>query len=77
MKHHGLRMPREEKAFTARPKIQSQSQIRLTHWPIFSDIYLCLCLHWVSVVRVKHHVQFIFWVFMDEGILRSFFNLYA
>ena len=24
---HGLRMPREEIAFTARPKIQSQSQI--------------------------------------------------
>ena len=26
-RHHGLRTPREEIAFTARPKIQSQSQI--------------------------------------------------
>jgi hypothetical protein len=55
---HGLRTPREEKAFTARPKIQSQSQIFrygrsifcLPHRPIFSDIF-DLCLHWVSVVR--------------------------
>ena len=55
---HGLRTPREEIAYTARPKIQSQSQIFryggsifcLPHRPIFSDI-LDLCLHWVSVVR--------------------------
>ena len=56
--YHGLRTPREEIAFTARPKIQSQSQIFgygrsifcLPHWPNFSDIF-DLCLHWVSVVR--------------------------
>ena len=55
---HGLRTPREEIAFTARPKIHSHSQIFryggsifcLPHRPIFSDI-LDLCLHWVSVVR--------------------------
>ena len=51
-------MPREEIGFTARPKIQSQSQIFrygrsvfcLPHRPNFSDIF-DLCLHWVSVVR--------------------------
>ena len=49
---HGLRTPREEIAFTARPKILSQSQIFcLPHQPNFSDIF-DLCLHWVSVVRV-------------------------
>ena len=55
---HGLRTPREEIAFTARPKIHSHSQIFryggsifcLPHRPIFSDIF-DLCLHWVSVVR--------------------------
>ena len=55
---HGLRTPREEIAFTTRPKIQSQSQIFrygrsifcLPYWPNFSDIF-DLCLHWVSVVR--------------------------
>ena len=55
---HGLRTPREEIAFTAQPKIQSQSQIFrygqsifcLSHRPNFSDIF-DLCLHWVSVVR--------------------------
>ena len=55
---HGLRTPREEIPFTARPKIHSHSQIFryggsifcLPHRPIFSDI-LDLCLHWVSVVR--------------------------
>ena len=55
---HGLRTPREEIAFTARPKIQFQSQIFrfggsifcLPHRPNFSDIF-DLCLHWVSVVR--------------------------
>ena len=48
---HGLWTPREEIAFTARPKIQSQSQIFrysrsifcLPHRPNFSDIFdLCL-----------------------------------
>jgi hypothetical protein len=56
--YHGLRTPREEKAFTARLKIQSQSQIFrygrsifcLPHQLNFSDIF-DLCLHWVSVVR--------------------------
>ena len=56
---HGLRTPREEITFTARPKIQSQSQIFrnsrsifcLPHRPNFSDIF-DLYLHWVSVVRV-------------------------
>ena len=58
MAKHGLWTPREEIAFTARPKIQSQSQIFrygrsifcLPHRPNFSDIF-DLCLHWVSVVR--------------------------
>ena len=55
---HGLQTPREEIAFTARPKIQSQSQIFrydqsifcLPHRPNFSDIS-DLFLHWVSLVR--------------------------
>ena len=55
---HGLLMPTEEIVFTARPKIQSQSQIYryggsifcLPHRPNFSDIF-DFCLHWVSVVR--------------------------
>ena len=55
---HGLRTPREEIAFTARPKIQFQSQIFrygriifcLPHWPKFSDFF-DLYLHWVSLVR--------------------------
>ena len=55
---HGLRTPREEKAFTARPKIHSHSQIFrygqsiscLPLRPNFSYIF-DLCLHWVSVVR--------------------------
>ena len=55
---HGLRTPREKMAFTARPIIQSKSQIFrygqsifcLPHQPNFSDIF-DLCLHWVSVVR--------------------------
>ena len=57
---HGLWTPREEIAFTARPRIQSQSQIFrygrsifcLPHRPNFSDIF-DLCLHWVSVVRAR------------------------
>ena len=55
---HGLRTPGEKIAFTARPKIKSQSQIFryglsifcLPHRPKFSDFF-DLCLHWVSVVR--------------------------
>ena len=55
---HGLRTPGEEIAFTARPKINSQSQIFrygrsifcLPHRPKFSDFF-DLCVHWVSVVR--------------------------
>ena len=58
-----LRTPREEIAFTARPKIHSQSQIFrygrsifcLPHGPNFSDIFDCL--HWVSVVRGCSHVK--------------------
>ena len=54
---NGLQTTREEIAFTARPKIQSQSQIFrsgrsilcLPHQPNFSDIF-ALCLHWVSIV---------------------------
>ena len=68
---HGLRTPGEEIAFTARPKIQSQSQIFryggsifcLPHRPNFSDIF-DLCLHWVSVVRGLWLIFFLFlWVF--------------
>ena len=55
---HGLRTPREEIAFTTRPKIHSHSQIFrygrsifcLPHRPNFSDIF-DLCPHWLSVVR--------------------------
>ena len=45
---HGLRTPREEIAFTARPKIHSQSHILSATSADNFD----LCLHWVSVVRV-------------------------
>ena len=55
---HGLRTPGEEIVFTARPKINSHSQIFrygrsifcLSHRPKFSDL-LGLCIFWVSVVR--------------------------
>ena len=68
---HGLGMPREEIAFTARPKIQSQSQIFgyglsifcLPHRPNFSAIF-DLCLHWVSVVRA-----------LTERVLKSVISL--
>ena len=61
---HGLRTPREEIAFTARPKIHSQiftygrSIFCLPHRPKISDFF-DLCFHWVSVVRVtyKQHLQ--------------------
>ena len=55
---HGLRTPREEIAFTARPKFHSQifrycrSIFCLPHRPNFSDIF-DLCLHLVSVVRAS------------------------
>jgi phosphatidylglycerophosphate synthase len=56
---YGLRTPREEIAFTARPKIKSQSQILsifcLPHWPKTSDFF-DLCLHWVSVVCLGNHM---------------------
>ena len=60
--YHGLRTPREEIAFTTRPKTQSQSQIfryggsifSLPHRPNFSDIF-DLCCHRVSVVRAWAH----------------------
>ena len=66
---HGLRTPREEIAFTARPKIHSHSQIFRydvgsifcpPHRPKFSDIF-DLCLHWVSVVRVSNHHNISSW----------------
>ena len=56
MHRHRLRTPGEEKAFTARPKIHSHSQIFrygifcLPLRPNFSDIF-DLCLHCLSVVR--------------------------
>ena len=61
-KNHGLRTPREEIAFTERPKIQSQSQsfrygqsiFCLPHQPNFSGIF-DLCLHWVSIVRASRN----------------------
>ena len=54
---HGLRTPDGEIAFTARPKINSHSQIFrygrsifcLPYRPKSSDFF-DLCLHWVSVV---------------------------
>ena len=57
---NGLWTLGEEIAFTARPKIQSQSQIFRYGWsifclprrPNFSDFFN-LCLHWVSVVHGK------------------------
>ena len=59
---HGLRTPREEIAFNARPKIHSHSQIFrygrsifcLPYRPNFSDIF-DLCLHRVFVVRGNVH----------------------
>ena len=55
---HRLRTPSEEIAYTAQPKIKSQSQIFrysrsifcLPHQPKISDFFDS-CLHWVSVVR--------------------------
>ena len=53
--NHGLRTPREEIVFTARPKIHShifrysRSIFCLPHQPKLSDFF-DLCHHWVSVV---------------------------
>ena len=81
--NHGLRTPREEIAFTARPKIQSQSQIFrygrslfcLPHRPNFSDIF-DLCLHWASVVRDIYTVsciKFASW-FMNKSLESKHFS---
>ena len=59
---YGLRTPCEEIVFTARPKINSHSQIFrygwyifcLPHRPKFSDSF-DLWLHWVSVVCGTYH----------------------
>ena len=56
-------MPGEEIAFTARPKINSHSQIFrygqsifcLPHRPKISDFFY-LCLHWVSIVRGPYNI---------------------
>jgi hypothetical protein len=64
-KYRGLRMPREEIAFTPRPELHSHSQIFwygqsifcLPHWPNFSDIFDSR-LHWGSVVREKYVANF-------------------
>ena len=64
---HGLlRMPGEEIAFTAWPKINSHSQIYrygqsifcLPHRPKFSCLF-DLCLHWVSVVQSMTEAVFL------------------
>ena len=83
---HGLRTSREEIAFTAQPKIQSQSQIFrygrsifcLPHRPNFSDVF-DLCFHWVSVVRVHEHYFFLSscntqWA--DFGLNRIIFKIF-
>ena len=59
---HGLRKPREDIAFTAQPKIQSQifrygqSIFCLPHQPDFSDSF-DLRLYWVSVVRGAYTLE--------------------
>jgi hypothetical protein len=52
---HGLRTPGEEIAFIARPKTHSHSQIFRYGRSIFCPKFLCLCLHWVSVVHESDH----------------------
>ena len=68
---HGLRMPREEIAFTAWPKIQSQSQIFrygrsifcLPHRPNFSYIF-DLCLQWaVSSSTLLYWIKLVYGLF--------------
>ena len=66
-------MPREEIAFTARPKIHFHSHIFrygrsifcLPHRPKFSDFF-DLCLHWVSVVRALNQSERIAKVLLPE-----------
>ena len=78
---HGLRTPREEIVFTARPKIQSQSQIFryggsifcLPHRPNFLDIF-DLCLHWVSVVRAFEYSSIFHHHIIGLNFLQSFPN---
>ena len=70
---HGLRTPGEEIDFTARPKINSQSQIFrygrsifcLPQWPKFSDFF-DVCLHWVSVVRARVDYITIYGMFLGS-----------
>ena len=78
---HRLRTPREEIAFTAPPKIQSQSQIFrfsvsifcLPHRPKISDFF-DLCLHWVSIVRDLSSLLrkvYVFWFSLNRIWLAS------
>ena len=87
---HGLRTPREEIAFTARPKIHSHSQIFrygrsifcLPHRPKFSDFF-DLCLHWVSIVRGLYdcsgsqccRINWHFYVICDEININIFCDI--
>ena len=72
--HHGLWTPREEIAFTARPKIPSQifgygrSIFCLPHRLKFSDIF-DLCLHWASVVRDLYYRDMVNSIFL-LGLLK-------
>ena len=76
---HGLRTPREEIAYTARPKINSHSQFFcyggsifcLPHRPNFSGIF-DLCLHWVSVVRDLYKYLGISEKFQKSWIIHPF-----
>ena len=64
--NHELRTPREEIAFTVRPKIKSQifrygwSIFFHPHRPNSSDIFY-LCLHWVSAVRDRIDSHDLIW----------------
>ena len=71
---HGLRTPREEIAFTARPKIHSHSQIFRYSWSIFCLPYrpnfsgiFDLCLNWVSIEIIsmsnENQLYYSFWEF--------------
>ena len=78
---HGLRTLGEEITFTARPKINSQSQMFrygqsifcLPHWPKFSGFF-DLCLHWVSVVHVPDYNKGIYSVFASFRIRKKRLN---
>ena len=64
--YHGLRTPGKEIAFTAWPKIKSQSQIFrygqsifcLPHRPKISYFFDFICLHCVSIVRGEKDAKF-------------------